>query len=155
MFFHSGIFCPDKQTVIDKLPQSLHECLPLNSAKFLKAPGPEPEDLCHRSWLLLCNPSSVTHHPGSYQKKSGIWRMFLSQPRFWCLSFIFVSGSKLLKQRGIFLLNSTSFELCFSFLRYVPFLFIFDVRLCRGTKINLLSVFTLYLYFIYSICCFY
>lgn len=91
--------------------------------------------------------------PGSYQKKSGIWRIFLSQPRFWCLSFIFVSGSKLLKRGGIFLLNSTSFGFCFSSLRYILFLFILMFLCVREQTLPSLSVYSVSLFHLFYMVC--
>lgn len=140
VFFHSGIFVLINSLAETSYPSPCTNGGSLNAAKSLRATGPGPGALCHRSWLLLCNPSPLTHHPGSYQKKSGIWCLFLSQLRFWFLSFISVSGSKLLKQRRISLLNSTSFIFGFLPLRYVPVLVIFHVPLCKEIKINLLCV---------------
>lgn len=86
MFFHSGIFF----VLINSLAETSYPspCTnggSLKAAKSLRGAGPGPGALCHHSWLLLCHPSPLTHHPGSYQKESGICCLFLSQLRFWFL----------------------------------------------------------------------
>lgn len=74
---------------------------------------------------------------------------FYPSPGSGVFSFIIPSGSKLLEQSASFLLNSTRFELCFTFLRYVLFLFIFDIPLHEGTEVKLVSMFisSLHLYY--------
>lgn len=59
LFFSSfGDFCADNQAGVDKLPQLLHQRLPVIAAKFVRAPGPEPADL-----VIALGSSSAIHHP--------------------------------------------------------------------------------------------